>query len=169
MIEKPGIYRGQCAELCGMHHGFMPIVVRAVTDQEYQQWVAKHRKGQVEAAKIAAEPAKDMTKDALMALGKKVYTTHCAVCHRPSGEGMPPAFPALKGGKITTGPVKGHIHIVLHGVTGTAMQAWGSQLNDEDLAAVVTYERNNWGNSDKAKYGNAAGGIVQPAEIAKNR
>ena len=82
---------------------------------------------------------------------------------------MPPAFPALKGSKIATGPVIGHINIVLHGKTGTAMQAFGNQLTDEQIAAIITYERNSWGNDDQSKYGKAAGGIVQPAEVAKSR
>lgn len=80
---------------------------------------------------------------------------------------MPPAFPALKGGELTIGPVAAHIHIVLNGKTGTAMQAFKDQLTNEQIAAVVTYERNAWGNSNKMKYGKNAGGIVQPATIKK--
>jgi len=106
-----------------------------------------------------------MAKAALMTEGKKVYTTSCSVCHKPDGSGMPPAFPALKGGPITTGPAAGHIEIVVNGKSGTAMQAFKGQLTDEQIAAVVTYERNAWGNSDKKKYGDNAGGIVQPAAV----
>ncbi len=163
-IEKPGIYRGQCAELCGVNHGFMPIVVVAKTEADFQKWVAKQTK---QIAKAKAAPAKPMTQQALMALGKKVYDKDCSVCHKVGGEGMPPAFPALKEGPITTGPKAAHIDIVLNGKKGTAMQAFGEQLSDEDIAAVVTYERNSWGNGNKTKYGKQAGGLVQPADIAK--
>ena len=158
-VDKPGIYRGQCAELCGMHHAFMPIVVIAKTQADFDLWVAKQT-GANKAAKIATAtgPAKVFTKDELMASGKTVYETTCAVCHKPDGSGMPPAFPALKGGKITTGTVADHIAIVINGKPGTAMQAFKNQLTNEQIAAVITYERNTWGNS---------GGIVQPEDIAK--
>lgn len=163
-IDVPGIYRGQCAELCGIHHGFMPIVVEAKTQADYDQWVAANAP-----SNKPAGPAAPMTQDALMSEGQQLYNTTCSVCHKPDGSGMPPAFPALRGSKIANGPVAGHIDIVLHGKQGTAMQAFGPQLNDEQIAAIVTYERNSWGNGDKSKYGNQAGGIVQPADIAKAR
>ncbi len=165
-VEKPGIYRGQCAELCGVHHGFMPIVVEAKSEAGYAKWVAS--KTQAIAVKKAA-PAKHLTKQALMQKGEQAYQKVCSVCHKPNGSGMPPAFPALKGGKVTTGPVSGHIDIVLNGKTGTAMQAFGNQLSSEEIAAVITYERNAWGNGDQKKYGKAAGGVVQPADIEKAR
>lgn len=163
-IDRPGIYRGQCAELCGIHHGFMPIVVEAKTQADFDKWVADNAPSSKPAA-----PAAPMTQEALMSEGQQLYTTTCSVCHKPDGAGMPPAFPALRGSKIANGPVAGHIDIVLHGVPGTAMQAFGPQLNDEQIAAIITYERNSWGNGDKGKYGNLAGGIVQPADIAKAR
>lgn len=157
MIDRPGIYRGQCAELCGVNHGFMPIVVEAKTQEDFDKWVAANAPSGLPAA-----PAAPMTKDDLLTEGKQVYTTTCSVCHKPNGMGMPPAFPALKGSKITVGPVAAHIDIVVHGKPGTAMQAFGPQLNDEQIAAVVTYERNSWGNDDKGR-------LVQPADIAKAR
>ena len=163
-IDVPGIYRGQCAELCGVHHGFMPIVVEAKTQADYNQWVADNAPSNKPAA-----PAAPMTQQALMTEGQALYNTTCSVCHKPDGSGMPPAFPALRGSKIANGPVGGHIDIVVHGKQGTAMQAFGPQLNDEQIAAIITYERNSWGNGDKGKYGNQAGGIVQPADIAKTR
>ncbi len=163
-INKPGIYRGQCAELCGVNHGFMPIVVEAKTEEDFKKWLTENAPSQQPAA-----PAQPMTKEALMSAGQQLYATMCSVCHKPDGAGMPPAFPALRGGKIAVGPVAGHIDIVLHGKPGTAMQAFGPQLNDEQIAAIITYERNSWGNDDKAKFGNNAGGIVQPADIAKER
>lgn len=168
-IEKPGIYRGQCAELCGVNHAYMPIVVVAKTEKDFEKWVAT--KNKAAAAKLAKKtaPPRTMTQAELMKMGEKTYMTTCSVCHKANGEGMPPAFPAIKGGKISVGPVAAHIQIVLHGKKGTAMQAFGAQLDNEELAAVITYERNAWGNNDKAKYGKQAGGIVQPAQIAKAR
>ena len=164
-IEKPGTYRGQCAELCGVNHAFMPIVVKAVTEEDFEKWVAQH----TGTATASTEPAKDMTKEALIALGQEVYGKYCSVCHKPNGVGMPPAFPALKGSKMTVGPAQDHINIVLNGKNGTAMQAFSSQLSNQEIAAVITYERNAWGNSDQTKYGNNAGGIVQPAQVKKLR
>lgn len=164
-IDKPGTYRGQCAELCGVGHGYMPIVVIAKTQDDYDAWVAE-QKG--EKKKKAEDTKKQWTKLELMNLGKQVYNKTCAVCHKPDGSGMPPTFPALAGSpKATTGVAK-HIDIVLNGVQGTAMQAFGAQLSDTEIAAVVTYERNSWGNDDK-KFGAQAGGLVQPAQIAATR
>jgi cytochrome c oxidase subunit 2 len=153
-IPQPGVYRGQCAELCGKDHGFMPVVIEAKTQADYETWLAA-KKAEVEAAKSGAD--RDWTMDELMERGKTVYGTYCVACHQANGQGIPPAFPALAGGVITTGPVEGHIDRVLHGKAGTAMQAFGLQLNDVDLAAVVTYERNAFGN-DK-------GDLVQPKQI----
>jgi cytochrome c oxidase subunit II len=143
-INEPGIYRGQCTELCGKDHGFMPVVVRAVPEKEYDEWLAKK---QAE-AKAAAELAKlTFTLEEQMARGETVYNTNCAACHQTNGAGLPPAFPALKGSAIATGPVAGHLDIVINGKQGTAMQAYGGQLSEVDMAAVITYERNAWGNS----------------------
>lgn len=152
-IEKPGIYRGQCAELCGVHHGFMPIVIKAVTDEEFKQWVTEQT-----SAVSAAESKKVWTKDELMTLGKQKYENTCTVCHKSDGSGMPPVFPALKGSSVAVGKsVSRHINIILHGVPGSAMQAFASQLSDIDIAAIVTYERNAWGNN--------TGDVIQPAEV----
>lgn len=168
-IDKPGIYRGQCAELCGVGHGFMPIVVIAKTKPEYEQWVAQQMKSQGQAtaeAKAAAE--KSWTREQLLKHGQEVYLSHCAVCHKAEGEGMPPAFPALKDSPVATGPVAGHIDIVLHGREGTAMQAFQSQLSASDIAAVITYERSAWGNAQKNgctaanDYKNC---VVQPKQV----
>ncbi|ANX03229.1 cytochrome c oxidase subunit II [Immundisolibacter cernigliae] len=153
-IPQPGVYRGQCAELCGKDHGFMPVVIEAKTQADYETWLTA-KKAEVEAAKSGAD--RDWTMDELMERGKTVYGTYCVACHQANGQGIPPAFPALAGGVITTGPVEGHIDRVLHGKAGTAMQAFALQLNDVDLAAVITYERNAFGN-DK-------GDLVQPKQI----
>lgn len=153
-ISKPGIYRGQCAELCGQGHGFMPIVVKAVTEDEYTAWVKEMKAAQAEAA---AGADREWTMEELMERGRQVYTTACVACHQPNGQGLPPAFPTLKGSPVTTGPLDEHVNVVVHGRPGTAMQAFGKQLNAVDIAAVVTYERNS--------FGNKAGDLVQPSEI----
>ncbi len=156
-IDEPGVYRGQCAELCGKDHGFMPIVVKAVTDNEYQSWVKEQKLAMAEAA---SGSDKTWSKDDLVKRGEQVYNTSCAACHQPTGMGIPGVFPALANSKIATGPAADHINIVLHGKAGTAMQAFGQQLNDADLAAVITYERNSWGN---------AASVVQPADVKAAR
>ncbi|MEX2353395.1 MAG: c-type cytochrome, partial [Gammaproteobacteria bacterium] len=154
MISEPGVYRGQCAELCGRDHGYMPIVVEAVTEPEYRTWVAEMQRAQEEAAS-GVDREWSMTE--LVERGQSVYQTACASCHQANGQGLPPVFPAITDGPITTGPIEGHIDIVINGSAGTAMQAFGEQLNAVDLAAVITYERNALGNS--------VGDMVQPAEI----
>src|SRR5687768_12677173 len=117
-IEKPGTYRGQCAELCGKEHGFMPIVVEAVEPAKYAAWAAEQKK---KMAAQADDPNKQWTADELKARGEKVYAANCQVCHQANGMGQPPVFPALSGGKIAVGPKNGHIDIVLNGKPGTAM------------------------------------------------
>jgi cytochrome c oxidase subunit 2 len=154
VVEKPGTYRGNCAELCGKDHGFMPIVVRAVEQAEYEEWLAGKQK---EAAEVFEIVGKEWSQAELMAEGEKVYLQTCAACHQPNGQGLPPAFPALLDGPITIGPISGHIDIVLNGKAGTAMQAFAAQLNAAQIAAVVTYERN--------AFGNEVGDSVQPSEI----
>ena len=156
-IEEPGTYRGQCAELCGKDHGFMPIVVKAVSDSEYKNWVKEQKLAMAEAS---AGSDKTWTKDDLMKRGEEVYNSTCAPCHQPTGMGIPGVFPALANSKIATGPAEGHLDIVLHGKAGTAMQAFGQQLNDADLAAVITYERHSWGNEAS---------VVQPADVKAAR
>jgi len=164
-VDKPGTYRGQCAELCGMHHAFMPIVVIAKTQADFDKWVAEQTGVATKTVagattKAAPEPLKPLTRDELMAQGKTVYESTCAVCHKPDGTGMPPVIHSIKGSPIANGPVAAHINIVMNGKPGTAMQAFKDQLSDEQLAAVITYERNSFGNT---------GGVVQPSDIAKAR
>jgi cytochrome c oxidase subunit 2 len=156
--DKIGTYRGQCVELCGKDHGFMPIVVEVVSEEDYKAWVAK-KKGGAEAA--AADNSKTFDTAELIERGEKVYQANCAACHQANGMGLPGAFPAINGSKVATGPIADHIHVVLNGRPGTAMQAFAGQLSDADIAAVVTYQRNAWDN----KMGDAA----QPAEIAAAR
>jgi len=152
--DKIGTYRGQCAELCGTNHGFMPIVVEVKSEADYATWVAGQKQ---QAVAAAASATKTWTKDELMEHGEKVYATSCLACHQASGEGIPNVFPGLVGSAIVMGDVAKHIDVVVKGVPGTAMQAFGPQLNDADLAALVTYERNAWGND--------TGDVVQPADI----
>ena len=158
-VDKPGIYRGQCAELCGKDHGFMPIVVDVRSEADYQKWLDKQH--QLTAQAAAAEKASlnaSMSMDELMALGKDTYIAHCAACHQATGAGLPPAFPALKDSPfIKQGKVADHISTVFNGRSGTGMQAFGKQLSLKELAAVVTYERNAWGNN--------TGDIVQAADV----
>jgi len=157
-VDTEGTYRGQCAELCGKDHGFMPIVVEAKNEADYQQWVTA-QKAAMDAD--AAGAGRDWSMAELMERGEKVYNTNCAACHQANGEGVPGAFPGLKGSALTTGPVDAHLDIVMNGKPGTAMAAFGGQLNDIDLAAVVTYERNSWGND--------AGDLIQPSEVKAAR
>jgi len=180
-IEKPGTYRGQCAELCGKGHAFMPIVVVAKTEKNFEKWVAEQK--QKEAAAAAAS-GKTYSKGDLMAMGKKNFVAHCAACHQATGEGIPGTFPPLRQGhsfsasatmmkdlkelgfmtddnKIHMGPIKNHLHIVLHGIQGTAMQAFAKQLNDVEIASIITYERNAWGNN--------TGDVIQPSDVKAAR
>lgn len=156
-IESPGVYRGQCAELCGKDHGFMPIVVEAKNEADFNAWVAQAK---AQSTSDAADAAKQWSKEDLMARGEKVYA-QCAACHGPKGQGVPGVFPPLAGSKIANGPANAHINIVLKGKPGTAMAAFGPQLNDVDVAAVVTYERN--------AFGNKAGDVVQPSQVKAQR
>lgn len=146
-VEKPGVYRGQCAELCGKDHGFMPVVVIAKEPAEYAAWISEQediqRKAKEEEQRLLAM---NMSMDELMSNGERVYNTACAACHMPTGEGLPGVFPALKGSDIALNDMQKHIDIVLNGVSGSAMQAYAKQLSLSDIAAVITYERNAWGN-----------------------
>ena len=157
-IDEPGVYRGQCAELCGKDHGFMPIVVRAVPDEEYAAWVDDHHAAQELVARAAE---RDWTTEELMTRGKEVYLTACAACHQQNGQGLPPTFPAITGSPIATGPLDGHLSQVMNGKPGTAMAAFAGQLSDVDLAAVVTFQRN--------ALGNAVGDEVQPSAVRAAR
>lgn len=155
IINEPGTYRGQCTELCGKDHGFMPVVVEALPQAEFDAWLAGK---QEEAARLAELTQKDWTYDELMDVGESVYQTACASCHQANGEGLPPTFPALKDSPIATGDVMEHIDIVVNGSSkNPAMAAFGPQLSEVDLAAVITYERNAWGNN--------TGDMVTPVEI----
>jgi cytochrome c oxidase subunit II len=166
-VEEPGTYRGQCAELCGKAHGFMPIVVEAVSQENYDKFITTKL---ADASKVNESAGKEWTKEDLMAQGKTVYEKNCAVCHQASGAGLPPAFPALVGSKVVTGAIFGadgkytkdsQMDRLLNGKG--VMPAWKAQLNDVDIAAAMTYTRNSWGNAA------AADAVVQPAQVKASR
>ena len=155
--EREGVYRGQCAELCGKEHGFMPIVVEVVSAEKYSAWVADRKKAM---AAAADDPNKTWVLADLKARGEKVYASNCVACHQANGQGIKGNFPALDGSKLVVGAKDAQIALMLAGRQGTAMQSF-KQLSDTELAAVVTYTRNNWGNS--------TGDMVQPSEIKAAR
>ena len=163
-VEKPGIYRGQCAELCGVGHAFMPVVVEAMTPDQFAAWKTAQM-ARVETTRTAAqaEAGKVFSLAELKTQGEQVYTANCVVCHQPTGLGIPGAFPALDGSAIVNGPKAAHMERVFNGKPGTAMPAFGKLklLSDRDIAAVITFERNSWHNRVAAP-----DNIVQPAEIA---
>ena len=147
-VDEPGIYRGQCAELCGKDHGFMPVVVIAKEPAAYETWVSEQESIRQQAREEEQRLlAMNMSMEELMTEGERVYNATCAACHMPNGEGLPGVFPALKGSPMALNDMQGHIDIVLNGKTGTAMQAFGKMLSLKELAAVITYERNAWGNN----------------------
>ena len=176
-IDKPGVYRGQCAELCGVGHAFMPIVLRAVSPAQFQQWVTRERARE---AAVAATASATYSETELLARGRHVFQTICAACHQLNGLGVPGAFPPIaaghpfaasapmiaalrargfyRQGQIVEGPLVDHIRIVLHGIPGTPMPAFAAQLSAADIAAVITYERND--------FGNHTGDVIEPAEVA---
>jgi cytochrome c oxidase subunit 2 len=155
-ILEPGVYRGQCAELCGKDHGFMPIVLNVLPKDEYQKWAQQQRRRM---AHEQSDIQRLWTRNELMELGENVYAAQCATCHQSDGQGLAPAFPALAGSEVANGPLGDNIDLVLHGRDGTAMQAWGGRLSETDIAAALTYTRN--------AFGNETGDVVQPQTIAR--
>lgn len=175
--DKPGFYRGQCSQICGKLHGYMPITVVAKTDAEYAAWANEAKTkfpvpGAAAAGAVKADaavprqavadedPNKKYTVDELKKSGEQIYAANCVACHQPTGKGMPPAFPALDGSKVVTGPRNGQIAVVLSGRPNTAMASF-ARLSDAELAAVITYTRNAWGNR--------TGEAIQPSEIIAGR
>jgi cytochrome c oxidase subunit 2 len=153
--EKTGTYRGFCTELCGKEHAYMPVVVDVLSADDYAKWVDDQKK---KMAAGADDPNKTYTLAELTARGQQVYTANCAVCHQPNGKGAG-AFPALDGSKIANGPVAQHVSVVLKGKN--AMPSWAQTLNDVEIASVITFERNAWGNH--------TGDILQPKQVADAR
>lgn len=161
-VDKPGLHRGQCAELCGMDHAFMPIVVEVRPEAEFDAWIADQRLAKALASETAvADRNKTWTRAELFPKGEAIFLEHCATCHQPSGTGQAGKYPALAGSEITTGHLKDHLNLVMNGVADTEMQAWAPQLSDLELAAVITFERNAWGND--------TGDVVQPMMVYEER
>jgi cytochrome c oxidase subunit 2 len=155
-IQEPGVYRGQCAELCGKDHGFMPIVLNVLPRDEYRDWARQQRMNMTH---LEAEIERLWTRQELMELGADVYATQCATCHQSDGQGLAPGFPALAGSQVANGPLQDNIDLILHGREGTAMAPWGTMLSATDIAAALTYTRN--------AFGNDTGDVVQPQTIAR--
>jgi len=161
-LDQPGLFRGQCAELCGKDHAYMPVVVEVRLEAEFDKWIDDQRLAkELSSGQAVADRNKTWTMAELMPIGEQVFLTHCATCHESTGVGQGVTYPALAGGEIPNGPLKVHIDLVMNGRGGTEMQSWAPQLSDRELAAVITYERNAWGNS--------TADVVQPKTIYATR
>ncbi len=161
-LEKPGLYRGQCAGLCGMDHAFMPIVVEVRPEAEFDGWIADQRLAMALASETAvADRNKTWTITELLPMGEDIFLEHCATCHQPDGMGQTGKYPALAGSELTTGNIADHLSRVMNGKADTEMQAWAPQLSDLELSAVITFERNAWGNN--------TGDIVQAMTVYEAR
>ena len=163
--DMVGTFKGQCSQICGKLHGYMPIAVVVKSEADYAKWVAESKtkwstKSLTPAATVTAAPAEDENKVFSLAeareKGEKIYAANCVACHQPNGKGMPPAFPSLAGSQVVLGPSAQQINILLNGRAGTAMQSF-AQLSNSDLAAVITFTKNSFGNS--------VGTVIQPADI----
>ena len=161
-IPVPGIYRGQCAELCGIGHAYMPIVVEVRPGEEFDAWIEDQRIAAELAGEAAvAARAKTWAMDELVTIGQEVFFKHCATCHERDGMGQGTKYPALAGSAIAVGAIADHLDRVMNGKADTEMQAWAPQLSDLEIAAVITYERNSWGND--------TGDIIQPITVYEAR
>ena len=172
--EKVGVFKGQCSQICGKLHGYMPITVEVKSEADYALWVksgqTKWGKGAAltasidnpapKSAVLTEEPAKNFTMVEAKAHGEKVYATNCIACHQLTGKGQPPVFPALSGSKVVQGPMDQQIGVILNGRPGSAMQSF-ARLSDTDLAAVITYTKNSWDNN--------TGKVVQPSDVKEAR
>jgi cytochrome c oxidase subunit 2 len=157
--ERPGIYRGQCAELCGRAHAYMPVVVEVKSKEDYAKWVGEQKQ---KVAAAANDPNKVWDLAALVAHGEQVFNANCAACHQTGGTGNPAlGAPALVNDKVVLGPRQHQIDVVLNGQNNGKMPPW-KHLPDVDIASVITYTRNTWGNK-------ASENIVQPSEVKAER
>ena len=157
--EETGIYRGNCTELCGKNHGFMPVVVKVVEKDEYNDWVLAKKE---EAIKLAELTEKEWSLAELTQRGEGVYQKNCVACHQVNGQGLPPVFPALAGSEIVMFDKDRNVEILMEGVQGAAMQSFANQLSEVDMAAVITYTRQAWGNAE-----NGDGEYVVPSDIVE--
>ncbi len=161
-VDEPGVFRGQCAEFCGKDHAFMPIVVEVQAEADFDQWLEDQRLAiELASGQAVADRAKTWAMAELMEIGEQVYVDHCATCHELDGAGQGSTYPALAGGEIPNGPMEAHIEQVMNGKADTEMQAWAPQLSDLDIASVITYERNS--------FGNETADLVQPITIYESR
>jgi cytochrome c oxidase subunit 2 len=158
LIEEPGIYRGKCAELCGRDHGFMPIVVKAVPQEEYELWLAEQKET---TASLDEDLERQWAHEELLANGEQVYQANCMSCHQRQGQGIPGMYPPIAGSDVATGSIDKHVATVMNGVADTAMQAFSGKLSDSEIAAVITYQRN--------AFGNGTGDTLQPSHIKSLR
>ncbi len=155
-VDVPGIYRGKCTELCGKNHGFMPIVVKVVEQNEYEEWVGIKKE---EAQKLAELTTKEWTAEELVSRGQSVYEVNCVACHQTNGQGIAGIFPALVGSDIVLNNKERNIEILMEGVQGAAMNSF-SYLSEVEIASVITYTRQSWGNDEKGD-----GEVVVPKDI----
>ena len=161
-VNEPGLYRGQCAEFCGKDHAFMPIVVEVQEEADFDQWLEDQRLAiELASGQAVADRARTWAMAELMEIGEQVYVEHCATCHELDGAGQGSTYPALAGGEIPNGPMEAHMDRVLNGLADTEMQAWAPQLSDLEIASVITYERNS--------FGNETADLVQPITIFEAR
>ena len=167
--DRSGTYKGQCSQICGKLHGYMPIAVVVKSEADYAKWVVESKtkwgtKASVSAAPAVSVPTEDDNKVFTMAeakaKGETLYAANCVACHQPNGRGMPPAFPSLAGSKIVLGPSDQQINIVLNGKPGTAMQPF-ARLSNSEIAALITFTKNSFGNS--------VGKVIQPSDIKAAR
>ena len=156
-VDEEGIFRGQCTELCGQYHGYMPVVVKAVSPEDYELWVNEKKEAKIQQALLTE---KLWSTEELHEIGEGVYQTNCVACHQVNGEGLPPVFPALAGSDLVLNDKAKQIEILMEGVQGAAMQSYAEQLSEVDIAAVITYTRKAWGNDASGD-----GEIVIPKEI----
>ena len=162
LVPVAGFYRGQCAELCGIGHAYMPIVAEFRPEEEFDAWIEEQRiAAELSGEAAVAARAKTWALDELMSVGEEVFIKHCATCHERDGMGQGSKYPALNGSAIATGPVEDHLIRVMNGKTDTEMQAWAPQLSDLEIAAVISYERNSWDN--------ISGDIIQPITVYEAR
>ena len=159
IVDEPGLFRGKCTELCGKNHGFMPIVVKAVEQDEYDLWIKEKQSAAIALAELTE---KDWTAEELVARGESLYITNCVACHGPNGAGVTGIFPALAGSDIVLNNKARQIEILMEGVQGAAMASYAEKLAEVDMAAVITYTRRSWGNAEKGD-----GEIVVPKDIVE--
>ena len=158
-VPEPGIYRGACTELCGIKHAFMPVVVRAVEREAYDAFIAE-KVALAEAERMLT--SKEWTKEELMERGERFYAVNCVACHQANGKGIPPVFPALEGSEVALNDSDKHIEILMEGIQGSAMAAFGDSYSEVDIASVITYTRQAWSNGE-----NGDGVIVTPKDIVE--